>query len=208
MRLYRDIRPVEWTVNSEGLNKIIMSIIGGKTPIKSDTWPPDKKVVLTQKCWQCDTCHWLGPRQTKFGSFQLRGLTGGGPAWNFSSNFPNTVPVAWLVRITGCLNIFHFNQKPPQEDLLSLIAGGERLPVMNSCLALCEMLLLSLILKLKSLSPVMLWGYADCNGLTPGVSLITACVDTQLVNDPTILMVQIRRCWCRPHIAVTFSLLW
>ena len=43
----------------------------------------------------------------------------------------------------------------------------------------------------------MLWGYADCNGLTPRVRLITACVDTldtQLVNDPTILMVQISIC--------------
>ena len=51
MGLYRDIRP-----ETEGLNKIIMRIIGGKTHIKSDTWPPDKKVVLTEKCWQCDTC--------------------------------------------------------------------------------------------------------------------------------------------------------
>ena len=46
---------------SEGLNKIIMRIIGGKSPIKSDTWPTDIKVVVTQKCWRCDTCQMSSP---------------------------------------------------------------------------------------------------------------------------------------------------
>ena len=140
-----------------------MRIIGGKTPLKSDTWPPDKKVVLTQKCWQCDTCLpwpvqtdkiwfisteldwavvWVRRENFNFKCFLIRlGLACNGL-------LPQYVPNTSSLLLPACGNW----------GLLGLIEG--RLPVMDSCLAGRDvMLLLSWILKLKSLSQPSQWCY-------------------------------------------------
>ena len=77
--------------------------------------------------------------------------------------------------------------------LLGLIEG--RLPVMDSCLAGRDVMLLlssELDIKIKITQPtqsVMLWGYADCNGLTPRVGIITARPGQTRQWTPNLLMI-------------------
>ena len=77
--------------------------------------------------------------------------------------------------------------------LLGLIEG--RLPVMDSCLAGRDVMLLlssELDIKIKITQPtqsVMLWGYADCNGLTPRVGIITARPGQAGQWTPNLLMI-------------------
>ena len=175
-----------------------MRIIGGKTPLKSDTWPPDKKVVLTQKCWQCDTCLVSDPAPAQtdkiwFISTELD-LAG---VWVRRENFNFK---CFLIRLgltcNGLLPQYVPNTSSPPSSLWELrIAGSDWGEIAGNGFLFgwtwCDVIT-ELDIKIKITQPtqsVMLWGYADCNGLTPRVGIITARPGQARQWTPNLLMI-------------------